>query len=105
MGYYSANSNRAHPVRVALLVVVAILITLFVISWLMTRGVEDSPKTDTSAPQPVQTVPVESTNPNVTGGSSGAGTNTSNDPNVQSPSPAGGVATNQVPAGGTSPAQ
>lgn len=44
-----------------------------------------------------QPIPQEPANPNVTGGSSGVGTGTSNDNAVQTPSPAGGVDTNQAP--------
>ena len=51
------------------------------------QPVGDSDNTNPGAQEP--------TNPNVTGGSSGAGTGTSNDDSNTTPSPAGGVDTNQ----------
>lgn len=105
------RSESVPKINIAVMTVVVIIIIalfLFVISWLMTRGVADNnsslPASNDQANE--QLVPedrIEPTNPNVTGGSSGVGEGESNDPSIEKPSPAGGVDTNQVPAGGTSP--
>lgn len=103
------NSDK-RALKLSIAVIVLVIGALLFISWLMTRGAEDNrysePRTnDSTNAQPSDTIPPEPTNPNVTGGSSGAGNVAPNDPNVQPPSPAGGVDTNQIPAGGTSDSQ
>jgi hypothetical protein len=77
--------------------VVAILLLMLIFSWLLTKGVEDSSYNspeDTNVQKSSDKIPTEPSNSNVTGGSSGAGTGTSNDASVETPSPAGGVDTN-----------
>jgi hypothetical protein len=85
--------------------VIAIILLLFTFSWLISRGVNLNrttlPPEKQSSPSS-DTIQNEPSNPNVTGGSTGAGNTNSNDPSIQIPSPAGGVDTNNVPAGGTS---
>lgn len=104
------RDSNGRALKLSIIVIILVIALLLFVSWLMTRGTEDNrysePGTaDTSNAQPSDTIPAEPANPNVTGGSSGAGNAVPNDPGVETPSPAGGVDTNQVPAGGTSPSQ
>lgn len=104
MSEQTRNFSTKKLIILTMVVVIGILVFIALASWIITRGVEDNaanvPTIDNStnqqAPQPI---PAEPSNPNVTGGSSGAGNTTSNDPSIGTPSPAGGVDTNQVPAG------
>lgn len=64
-------------------------------SWIMTRGVVDTPpdteeNSSQTTSEPVETDPDET---NVEGSDTGAGTGQPNDEDVQTPSPAGGVDT------------
>ncbi|MBW3568577.1 hypothetical protein KY385_00395 [Candidatus Parcubacteria bacterium] len=97
------SAPRQKVLKPVIAVIVIVIILLFAFSWLLTRGVEDGrDKERGSSEQSTETVPPEPTDPNVTGGSDGAGNNTSNDPELGRPSPAGGVDTNQVPVGDSS---
>lgn len=89
---------RTMVVGSAVLVVI-ILIVMLVLSWILSRGVEDNPtqapatsSQDTGNMQDKN--PLPEVNPGVTGGSSAGGTGNSNDPSISTPSPAGGVDTN-----------
>ncbi len=101
------STSDRKVLKLSIMVIVLIIAVLGAVSWLLTRGVENNrynePGTrDSSNTQPAGPTPAEPANPNVTGGSSGAGTGNSNDPGTVTPSPAGGIDTNQVPAGGSS---
>lgn len=99
----TVESKRA-PVIVAI-VLIGIVLALLAASWVLTRGVADedpNQQIPANAPTPGQAVPNQPSGASQsTGGSSGGGTGTSNDPSVVTPSPAGGVDTNGVPASGT----
>lgn len=89
------QSTRKLTIRTIVLFLF-IIVVLFIFSWLLTRGVNDDnreavPTSENSKPEP-------STVQKGTGGNTGAGTNTSNDPNIPTPSPAGGIDTNNIPA-------
>lgn len=110
MSETTPDTSDKRALKLSIVVIILVIATLLFISWLMTRGAEDNrysePGTnDPTNAQPSESIPPEPTNPNVTGGSSGAGNAVPNDPGVETPSPAGGVDTNQVPAGGTSGGQ
>ena len=82
-------------VKWSIVLIILLILLIIGVSWILTRGVDD----DTNVPavptqNPTNVVPSEPSNPNVTGGSSGAGTGQTNDPNTGTPSPAGGVDTN-----------
>jgi hypothetical protein len=82
--------------------VVFVILVLVAISWILSRGVNDEANQKapgSSSTQSSGSIPQEPSNPNVTGGNSGAGTGNSNDSNVPTPSPAGGTDANGVPAG------
>lgn len=98
-----SDTPQRNVLKPAIAVVLVVIIVLIAFSWFLTRGVEDRQDNEReSNVQSTETIPPEPTDPNVTGGSDGAGTNTTNDPSLERPSPAGGVDTNQIPAGGSS---
>ena len=112
------NSNQPEPPtnssptknRTSLIlgIILAILLVLLFL-WLAMRGsgqnngynqpAVEAPSTNqpnNADPGPNAGEPTEPTNPNVTGGSSGAGNTQSNDAETPTPSPAGGVDTNNT---------
>ncbi len=100
--------ERRRSIIGAVTIVVIILFTLFIISWVLTRGVEDDPQNQNqipaNSPTSGQAVPNQpSDSSESTGGSSATGTGNSNDPAIETPSPAGGVDTNGTPSTGTAP--
>lgn len=104
----SNPSNRRLSPTGAVAIVVMILVILFLISWILTRGVEDDPQRQNqipaNSPTSGQAVPNQPSNSaESTGGSSAAGTGNSNDPAIGTPSPAGGVDTNGTTSTGTAP--
>lgn len=108
--YTERNLFQNRLAKLTLFALIVLVLLMVAVSWLMTRGVADEKATVPTADSPsASQLPLENrtepTNPNVTGGSSGAGNAVSNDPNVGTPSPAGGVDTNQVPAGDSSSPQ
>lgn len=77
-------------------IILFIAAVIYLFSWIVTRGVVDTPPDvpESSSPttsQPVETDPSET---NIEGGSTGTGTGQSNDEDVQTPSPAGGTDAN-----------
>lgn len=82
------------------LAIIAVIIAITALVWvIMADGkARDAPKkAETSQESEVPNeanVPSEPSNPNVTGGSTGVGTGTGNDSPSETPSPAGGVDTN-----------
>lgn len=78
---------------------------LLAATWLLAKGmvgdrfIGEDINDSSTVERPAPPFPAEPTNPNVTGGSDGVGDSISNDPDLQRPSSAGGVDTNQIPPG------
>lgn len=104
------SENKNSQALTVILIVMTVLVVLGGILIIQaTRDDEQNPESSSqtapATPEPDQNIPAEPTNPNVTGGSSGAGTGTSNDPSAPTPSPAGGVDANNTIPPDTTPAQ
>lgn len=101
-----ADDGERKILKPTIIIILLVILVLVAFSWFLTRGVENNQtiESNTSPERPAEPDLTAPTNPNVTGGSDGTGTETerSNDPDIETPSPAGGVDTNGVPAGGTS---
>lgn len=96
-----ADNGDKKLVMPTIVIVILIAIALLIGSWVLSRGIGSDSSTNEPTTEQPKSLPqnqniAEPTNPNVTGGSTGAGTNTSNDPNASPPSPAGGADTNNV---------
>ncbi len=102
-----ARDERSKIALAGTLVVAVLVIFLVVLAiMILANGTDDptynQPKEANNNNQSTDKVPQEPSNPNVTGGSTGVGNPTSNDPNnAPIPSPAGGTDANNVPAQGT----
>lgn len=100
------NNTQQKILMPTIFVILLVIAALIAFSWFLTRGLEDDQAVESniSPTRPSEYTETAPTNPNVTGGSDGTGSETerSNDPNIETPSPAGGVDTNNIPAGESS---
>lgn len=86
-------TSKEQGVSVVAVVLVAILIIVFGLWAFKPDSDSTQQNTDSQSAEPTTTQPAEPVNPNTTGGSDGVGTGTSNDQSIPTPSPAGGVDT------------
>ncbi|HYF97048.1 MAG TPA: hypothetical protein VD947_03345 [Patescibacteria group bacterium] len=76
-------------------IVILIVVAIIAVAWIIIINNRDDEPVNPNA-EPTTTQPVEPTTPNTTGGSTGTGNDTSNDESIETPSPAGGVDTNNI---------